>query len=155
MKRLFGGFIIGVMSLTGGSLGWWATQRESPTQVYKIEVLTPQLPPGGELRIRYTVRRSQSCWTRVERVLFDFENTRFPLSTREFSASPGPLGDDSYVVSTFLPETLKEGPAHYRTITTYWCNIVHNIWPIVVTGPDLTFTVSGEPMRLGRISFIR
>lgn len=115
--------------------------RESPTTILGTEVISIEPWPGGEVHVRYHIRRFRSCGTRIERVLYDASNLRIPLAPREFAASPGPIGDDMYSVSVMLPKSMTPGRAIYRITSVYTCNIFHHLWPITVVSPDVTFEV--------------
>lgn len=145
MKRVFLGVGLGLAVYAGGQLGYWVQDDVAPTTILRAEVIPLKPYPGGEVHIRYFIRRYRSCNTRVERTLYDAKQLRIPLPERSFSASPGPVGDDSYVVSVPLMASISPGPATYRIITTYICNPFHNIWPIVVTSPDVHFTIREAP----------
>lgn len=129
------------LGLTAGMLGVWLGDREPPTVSAKLEPVVLRVPPGGNLNVRYSVYRTRSCPLRVERLLIDSQNVRYVLPATEFSAAPGPLGEDSYISMVPLPQGISEGTAHYRAITIYKCNPLHSIWPIVVTAPDVEFYV--------------
>jgi hypothetical protein len=44
-----------------------------------------------------------------------------------------------------IPASATPGPATYRIITSYVCNAIHNLWPIVVTPPDVHFEIKPTP----------
>lgn len=124
-----------------GFLGVWLGDKEPPTISAELKPVSISVPPGGDLRVRYTVFRTRSCPLKVERMLFDSTGTRYILPSTEFSAAPGPLGKDSYISIVPLPVNIAAGKAKYRAITTYRCNPIHSIWPIVTTAPDVEFEV--------------
>lgn len=126
---------------TAGLLGVWAGDREPPTVSADLRPVSVEVPPGGELKVRYTVFRTRSCPLRVERMLFDSTGTRYILPSTEFSSAPGPLGNDSYISMVPLPINISPGPARYRAITIYKCNPIHSIWPIVAQAQDVEFMV--------------
>lgn len=145
MARVLGVISIVVLGVFAGWLGVLTGDRDVPTTVYRTEVLALRPWPGGEVQIRYFVKRHQSCATYVQRTLFDSQQLRIPLPSREFAASPGPVGEDSYLVSVPIPEGVALGPANYRVITTYVCNFIHNLWPIVVVAKDVGFEIGPKP----------
>lgn len=134
---------LSMVALTFGTFGMFIADRTPPTTVYDVQVLTPQVPPGGTLKVKYTVYRARSCATQVERILFDHQRVRHALEDLEFKAAPGPLGTDSYISAVPIPNTFTRGEARYRVLTTYRCNPVHSIWPITVLTADETFDVTG------------
>jgi hypothetical protein len=134
-----------ILAALGAWMGHWVSDREPPTTVIRTELIPLKPYPGGEVQVRYFVRRYRACATRVERLLFDAQQLRIPLPVRDFATSPGPVGDDSYVVSVPIPDSAMPGPARYRILTTYVCNPWHNIVPIVVSASDVMFTIQPRP----------
>lgn len=139
--RIAAFFGIAFAAIIGGVLGRWISDREPPTFIRRVEVLLVNPVPGGEVHVRYHVVRDRACATKVERVLFDAQQLRIPLPSREFSTSPGPVGEDSYVVSVPLSASMTPGPAIYRIATSYECNPLHSLWPIVVPSSDVHFEI--------------
>jgi hypothetical protein len=129
-----------------GTLGTWLGDRTPPTTVQEIVVMTPQVRLGGDLKIKYKVYRARSCHTLVERIIFDSRRQRYVLEDLTFASSPGPLGPDEYVSIIPIPPRAFNGEARYRAITTYKCNILHHLWPVVGGATaDVTFDIVGEP----------
>lgn len=134
--------------VVGSMLGFWTTDREPPTRIMRAEVITKTVPPGGELRIAYTVQRVRSCPTHVDRVLYDSESVRTDLQDIDFAASPGPLGYSNYILIVPIPRNFAQGRGHYKTIASYVCNPLQRVLsPVVVPGDDIEFTVAGEPIK--------
>lgn len=72
-------------------------------------------------------------------------HTRYLLLDRDFVASPGPTGDETFVVPTVVPADIALGTAHYHTVTLYACNFVHRyLWPLPAEESDVTFEVIGR-----------
>jgi hypothetical protein len=63
----------------GAWMGHWVSDREPPTTVIRTELIPLKPYPGGEVQVRYFVRRYRACATRVERLLFDAQQLRIPL----------------------------------------------------------------------------
>lgn len=139
-------FALGGFGITAGALGTWTADRTTPVDVVKVSVLTPQVNPGGELKVEYHVYRRASCRTHLERVLFDSKNVRVPLDPIDFMASPGPIGDETYTSAIKVPRNFAQGRGGYRAITSYICNPVHSLWPIVTVAGDVKFIVAGDPV---------
>lgn len=142
--RVFMGVAMVALAVLAGWLGQMVGDRDPPTVITHVEVNSVKPWPGGEVHVRYNVRRFRQCATRVERVLYDAVQLRVPLPTREFATSPGPTGDD-YAVAVPIPTTVTPGPATYRIITSYACNVLHNLFPIIVQSPDVHFTIEAAP----------
>lgn len=134
---------LAIVGITFGTLGMFMADRTPPTIVYAVDVLTPQVPPGGQLKVEYTVNRARSCATNVERILFDAQRVRVPLEDMEFKAAPGPMGPDKYISAVSIPTGFARGEAKYRVLTTYRCNPIHALWPITVLTADVSFDVTG------------
>lgn len=143
---LFRIFTFGVAGVIGVTLGSWAIEREPATVMRRMEVITPEVQPGGRLRIHYFVTRYKDCMIKIDRSIHDSQKVRYVLPDLDFTRGPGPLGEDDYVSETVVPNTLAEGPAFYRATTRYQCNPLHRFWPIVVGPIDLYFTIKGEPL---------
>lgn len=136
---------IGV-AFTAGVLGTWAGERDTPVYIRSVNVLTPVVRPGADLRIRYHVYRRDNCRTTLQRVLLDHQLTRYILDDIVLWSAPGPLGDDEYTSAVPLPVKFAPGVANYRAVTKYECNPVHYFWPIVRVASDLEFKVEGPPL---------
>ena len=141
---IFRAFTFGVAATVGISLGIWTIDREPPTTTNRVEVITPEVPPGGKLRIHYWVRRMKECAIRIDRMMIDSTKVRVVLPDIDFERPPGPIGDDDYVSEVDVPDSLTEGPAIYRAVFRYNCNLIHRwFWPVVVGPVDVQFTVKG------------
>lgn len=139
---MFRAVFYGTAALVGATLGLWTIEREPPVVTLRTELSTPTVAPGGDLKIKLTVRRTKSCVTHVDRMLFDAEKARFPLPDLDYKKAPGPLGDDTYMTVIPVPEQMGEGPALYRSISSYQCNLVHLLWPVSLEPIDVPFVVS-------------
>ncbi|MGA0595595.1 hypothetical protein [Enterovirga sp. CN4-39] len=137
---------LGTVGLTAGILGLWVAQREPPVRILRATVLTPQVPPGGQLRIEYDVERVKSCGLRVDRLFYDKDRVRKPLEPLEWNVDPGRIGRDTLRVVVDVPRSFAEGRAIYRTIARYECNLVHRLWPIIPPSRDIEFEVKGAPV---------
>lgn len=134
------------VGLIGGALGFWMIDDEPPVvATAPAEVMTDFPPPGGTLLIRFHVFRKRSCPVRVERLIYDSSNVRYDLSSTAFEAVQ-PLGFEIFQTKIPLPASMAQGPARYRSVSTYTCNLLHYLWPIRGPGQDLKFVVVGEPV---------
>jgi hypothetical protein len=134
---------LAIVAVTFGTLGMFIADRAPPTTVYNAEPEDQHVIPGGTLRIKYSVYRTRSCATSVERMLYDSKRVRYILEDLEFKASPGPLGPDGYTSIIPIPAHFARGEGRYRALTTYRCNPIHSLWPISVLTADVTFDVTG------------
>jgi hypothetical protein len=137
-------FTFGMAGLMGTALAVWTVDREPPIVITRTELLTPEVPAGGELKFHMWVTRYRSCKVSIDRLILDSAKLRFVLEDQAFERPPGPLGEDDYVNLVKVPIQTSAGSAVYRTITRYECNIIHRwFWPIVVGPSDLPFFVRG------------
>lgn len=139
------GIALTSIGLISGVAGLWAADRDVPVAVRKVEVVTPVVAPGGQVKVAYHVERHRSCAVKIERLLFDHDKVRITLEDINYAAPPGPLGQDEYVTAVTIPRTIAQGSARYKVITRYECNVFHRLWPIVVQAADVQFEVRGPP----------
>lgn len=132
----------GAAGVAGAILGLWSVDREPPTVTLRAEPMTQTVVPGGDLKIKFSVRRTKSCVTHIDRLLLDSQKARFLLPDLDYAKAPGPMGDDEYVSVVPIPEQMAGGPARYRTIASYQCNIIHRLWPVTLDPIDVPFTVT-------------
>jgi hypothetical protein len=125
----------------GGWLGWMASERHPPVKFQTSEILTKP-KPGEFLRIKSTVWRDKSCDTTVHRIIFDRDGDRFIIPDLNFAEGVLPLGSDTFVVPIPVSSEADPGPAIYRAVHIYRCNLLHWVWPITVGPTDMQFTIS-------------
>lgn len=137
----------GVVMFTAAVLGTWVSDREPPTAIVAVDVMTPTVPPGGELRINYRLHRWRAdCAIHADRVIIDSRRAQYSLPDVDFAASPSQrTGEDSTTSIVPIPPNIAQGLAEYRAITTFVCNPSHRIWPIKRNGSAVQFNVSGPP----------
>lgn len=138
-SMLLGGFLASLA-------GIWVGDRTPPIIIESVSVVTPSVPPGGELKIRYTVNRVRSCGTRVQKLISDVTGKYEIAEEQEILANLRPLGNDSYISSTTIPKNFELGRANYRSARRYDCNPVHVVWPITVLVADVYFMIEGAAL---------
>lgn len=127
------------------TLGLWVSDKSPPVTTLGVTPLNPVVAPGEALKVRYELERTRSCASRVDRVLFDGMGQRFDLADTEYAAAPGPIGRDGYTVRVDIPRSFADGSSVYRTVITYRCNLLHELWPIITRG-EVPFTTKGPPV---------
>lgn len=127
--------------IVGGWLGWLASERDVPVK-YEATEMTNSPKPGETLRARHVVWRDKSCKTTVYRLVFDKDGDRFIVPDLEFPAGVLPLGRDTFVAPVPISPQADPGPATYRAVREYRCNILHYIWPIKDGPFDYGFRIS-------------
>ena len=137
IKRDFRGFsfLQGLMLLLIGAatlqVTWWAMDRTPPVETTGAVADGPAIA-GGTLVVTYTVERHRSCPYKVDRLVRTSNGAMVPLVDDEWAASPGSLGRDVYKVYVALPLSVDPGPASYRVILSYRCNLLQYLYPIIV-----------------------
>lgn len=140
---------LALVGAASGTLGLWASDREPPVvRTANPVALEGVVPPGGSLGVRFSVFRKRSCAVKVERMLFDASDVRYPLEDLAFSGELAGLGNSVYTSKIAIPRSFSQGPARYRTVSTYTCNLVHRLWPIVMPASEVAFKVWGDPVPL-------
>jgi hypothetical protein len=134
---------IGTITLAGlasGWLGFMAADREPATIVHKIWADPTAAAPGQTIRFNYDAHRQRSCATHVDRFVFTNDGIRHVVPELSFPHNVLPVGPDHYTVPVIIPENAVAGPAVYRTVNCYRCNLLHNVFPICETR-EIRFTV--------------
>lgn len=135
------------MFVASGVLGYWAQERDEPIQILREEIENLDVHPGEILRVRYEIIRKKNCSVRLEQVLFDAQRTRFILPENEYTAAPGGVGEDTFVIPVEVPEKMGAGRASYRAVRSYICNPLQRFlnWPVIVVAQDVSFNVTSVP----------
>lgn len=130
--------------IVGGWLGWMASERQVPVKYQETE-MTNSPRPGEVLRVRNVVWRDKACQTTIYRLVFDKDNDRFIVPDLEFAGGVLPLGPDTFVAPVPISLEADPGPATYRVLRIYRCNLLHWVWPIVDGPFDHKFTIAPRP----------
>lgn len=131
-----------------GIVGTWTADATPPVTTLSATAVSQTVAPGEMLRVHYELDRARSCAVRLDRVLYDANRVRATLEDLDYAASPGAMGRDSYTVMVPVPRTFSQGPARYVVISSYQCNVMHRLWPIV-TRAEVPFEVRGPPVSEG------
>ena len=126
------------------SLVLWLPLTEGPPFTAVGHIETPEVAPGGELRIHYNLVRNALCLTTTypSIIASDLIERRYPSTSQP---AFGPIGPDERIIRYTLPENTPPGPARYRLIFQFECNWTQRIWPEVLVMPDLEFMVVAAP----------
>ena len=148
--RIFGYACLGIICAailgTAGLLCYWLADRHVPVDVLRTEVLTPIVKPGGKLMIRQTLRYSRECRGHVDRVLYDSQTHRKFLVDVDYERPPRGLGEFVVTFVEDVPSYFEAGPATYRAIPVYSCNLVHQyLWPLTRDETVIRFQIEGVP----------
>lgn len=139
---LLQGLVLLVIGGVSAIVGLWVQDTSPPIAPMSVTPVQSIVAPGETLRIRYDVERYRSCASRIDRILLDSDKIRFTLEDLDYAAAPGPLGRDTFITDVPIPRGFSQGPAVYRVITRYECNLLHRVWPIVLMR-DIPFEVRG------------
>lgn len=143
--NMLNAFIILMGMALAGIVGYWSQDREVPAKLVDHRILTPVITDGGVVKVIYVLERSKACRVRVEQVVYDSENVRFPASDLDFAIDPGrqKLGRDTIGMAVQIPPWFARGPAIHRAVRAYYCNPLQKLldWPVILIGPDVEFKV--------------
>lgn len=148
--RVFGylclSVITGAILLVASLIAYWSADRRLPAEVVSTEVLTPVVKPGGKLMIRQKIRYTRECAAHVDRVLYDDKNHRKFLADVDYARPPRGIGTFEVVFVEDVPSYFEPGPATYRAIPVYSCNLVHQyLWSLTRNETVIPFRVEGTP----------
>ena len=129
------GIVIGVGAVAK------ALDRSPPIDILDVQVLTPVVHPGEDLRIRYSIDRKRICNTTSYPVVIDGANVEYKYEPDQRPAFGGVVVEDRVVSRTILGAAVP-GNARYRVVLEFRCNWTHNLWPIVVVLPDVPFVIA-------------
>lgn len=139
--RIFGIALVGTVGLLSGMLGLWVIDREPPNVAtsYKIENTT--VNPGQVLRVNVEGYRIRSCYTRIERYMFDSRKTRFLFPDVDY-LDPGKPGHFNTWFELEVPQRAYPGVATLFTNVRWECNPIHSWWPIIRSQASISFVVN-------------
>lgn len=148
--RFFGFFALGVICaailIPSAMICWWAADRHIPVDVLSTEIVTPVVKPGGKLIIRQTIRYTRDCRGHVDRVMYDSATHRKWLADVDYERPPRGLGEHVVTFVEDVPSYFEPGPASYRAVPVYSCNLVHQyLWPLTRDETVIRFKVEGTP----------
>lgn len=139
MKRFilwtFATFILGAIALSP-ALFIYLYNEPPPVNYSRRQVLTPVVPPGGELQIRISADITKRCSSQVFRTIVDTTGRPF-----EFVPEARPVQTD-YIVRITVPLGAAPGPAYYSARVEWSCNLVQQYFPQEVTQRNIEFTIA-------------
>lgn len=147
--------IVPLAVLTGtfaATLALWALEREPPVVLAEEPTTeTPVVRPGDTFYATFTFFRKKSCETHVDRFLIDSARVRFVVSQLDFPAKALRTGWDKTKVPAIIPQAAAPGPAVYASISTYYCNPLHRIWPIVAPVREVELMIEAPAKKGDRL----
>jgi hypothetical protein len=111
--------------------------KEPPPVVYsQRRVLTPVVPPGGELQIRISADVTKKCNATVYRSVVDSSSVQ-----TQYAPVFRPLETD-YTVRVTIPLGAAPGPAFYSARVQWKCNFVQQWFPQEVIQRNIYFEIA-------------
>ena len=121
-----------------GQLAWWAAERSPPFEMMSYAIAPAR---AGETTIaRALVKRDldRRCSVVFSRVFFDSNGTRWELTEGTQMMNSSALeaynlrSPDTLAFAVTVPATAKPGTGSVMTVLDYYCNPVHQSYPIPV-----------------------
>lgn len=128
-------FFLGAIGLSP-ALFIYLLNEPSPVEYNRRQVLTPVVPPGGELQIRISADIRKRCSSTVYRTIVDMTGRPF-----DFVPEARPLETD-YVIKIIVPLGAAPGPAYYAARIEWVCNLVQKYFPQEVIQRKIEFTIA-------------
>ncbi len=131
LVRVFSVLVAASVVFIAGSLGWMASVRSLPIEVLDATINKVNIPPGGQLELKFNFIQHKRCYIIADRTIVDAKSARHRLSRLEFPAGIGESGvEQEYLLQVTLPKNIAFGTARYESTTIYRCNVLHWLWPI-------------------------
>ena len=128
-------FFFGFIALSPGLLVYW--YNEPAPVVYSVrKVLTPVVPPGGELQIRISADFAKKCDATVYRSIVDSSGIE-----ADYAPEPRPTKTD-YTIKITIPLGAAPGPAFYSARVVWNCNFVQKWFPQEVIQRNINFNIA-------------
>lgn len=124
---------------------WWIADRTPPYTLTDGVPHPDPAHPGDEVDLEWTLKLTRSgCTGYFQRVVIDNSKgvwTFAPMQSSFVNLKPGSYRTHSLNRMT-LPRGIAPGMAEVFTVTTYFCNPIHHIWPIVDEQPRLKMMIN-------------
>lgn len=125
-----------------GSLGYMVGDRNFPIILLERSIVSVRVPQGGQLLIHVRFIVAKQCESHTDRFLFDREDIKYDLEPLEAIAGSAEIGrPEEYTIPVDIPIDFKAGKAIFRSITTFKCNVIQNMWPLYAPVVDTPFEV--------------
>lgn len=129
-------------------VGWLISQamdRQPPIRVSHFSVDQGVVYPGEQLTINFDLSRDRICEAQTEWAFYDGANEvrRFGPS---FVSVAGKIGPEKFRRSFTVPANSAPGVARLVITLSWQCpgNYLHPIYPVVMTLPDINFTIAAR-----------
>lgn len=138
MKKLIVWLVIALMTgvfVGVPSLIFIMIKESPPTSYSKREVLTKNVPPGGELKISISADINKRCDATVYRSIIDSSDV-----VHELKETPRSQETD-YIVTVTVPLGASPGQAFYSARIEWQCNFMQKLFPQEVFQRNLPFNI--------------
>ena len=131
-RRAWCHIIAGVVSFTVvAPLTFMVFDRAEPVTVHST-LLSGDTRPGGVVTISWDATAFRACEGTVRRRVIDSTGAVYEYDEQTTVIRPqGELGRRRYSREFSLPKSITPGPAIHSVVVRYYCNPIHQWWPIV------------------------
>lgn len=131
-----------------GPIMWWLADREPPYTLSDPKLSADQIHAGEEFSIEWTLsltrRGCEGSFARYivdsHRVVWAFAAARSAFANMQH----GRYRVNSQTKVT-LPRGIAPGPAEVFTVTTFHCNPMQRVWPLLAEQPKVRLTILPPP----------
>lgn len=149
-NRIFDAILALTLFFIAGLLGFQAADTRLPVRATDLEVVTPVVPANGGLTLSAKITIDKQCETHTDRWMIDSTGKQFNLDSIDYAVGGAPVGLlREFTVTIPLPPGMAEGPAIYRTVSVYRCNLIQQFWPLVGPFIEMKFAVGPADPALG------
>jgi hypothetical protein len=145
-------------------LTWWSWDREPPyirtsgmimpaaPEECKLPELFPQgdIYPGSCVEVMWDITTKRDCIPNerfnVHRSLITSSGAKIVLPSVEGQYGRPPYKGPDITRHFVIPAITPPGKTVYYSEATFTCNLLQQIWPIVINEPNLTFEVKPLPI---------
>lgn len=127
--------------------GWQVGDRSLPVVILEEPVLlTPVVKAGEEAKVRIKFVVQQYCPTHVDAFLFDANDTLVRQTAHDAESGQAEVGKpEEFILPIPVPIDAPSGRTTFRALTTYRCNWVQRMWPLVAPPFEVSWTTEAVP----------
>lgn len=108
---------------------WWGVDTSPAIAVDKVDVVTPEVARGGNLKVRYHTTFYRRCSGKAMRYIEDAAGRPTEAAAYEFrdgigrNGQPVPLDNPQWItVEATIPDAAPPGAALYQNVSDFYCN---------------------------------
>ena len=134
---------------------WWSLDNAPAIRVDRYELVTPAVPRGGGLEVRYHTTFLRRCSGTAARYFVDAAGESIPAESYQFrdgigrSGEPVPLDNPTWVpVRAVVPGRATPGSADYQNVSEFFCNPLQRYLHLGISFayPLIRFDVTAAPV---------